>query len=49
MYRGLDKQMETLRNCGTEFFLVGYIERTSAGKTECSSVCLHSVVLVSVH
>jgi hypothetical protein len=27
---------------------VGYIERTSAGNTECSSACLHSVVLVSV-
>jgi hypothetical protein len=28
---------------------VGYIERTSVGNTECSAVCLHSVVLVSVH
>ena len=29
---------------------VGYIGRTSVGNTECSSsVCLHSVVLVSVH
>jgi hypothetical protein len=28
---------------------VDYIERTSAGNTECSSVCLHSVVLVSVN
>jgi hypothetical protein len=26
-----------------------YIERTSVVNTECSSVCLHSVVLVSVH
>jgi hypothetical protein len=29
---------------------VSYIESTSIGNTECSySVCLHSVVLVSVH
>jgi hypothetical protein len=28
---------------------VGYTERTSDGNTECSSVCLHSVALVSVH
>jgi hypothetical protein len=29
---------------------VGYIERTSVGNTECcSSICLHSVVLISVH
>jgi hypothetical protein len=29
---------------------VGYIERTSVGNTEsCFSVCLHSVVFVSVH
>jgi hypothetical protein len=28
---------------------VGYIDRTSGGNTECSTVCLLSVVLVSVH
>jgi hypothetical protein len=28
---------------------VGYIERTSVGNTECSSVYLYSVVHVSVH
>jgi hypothetical protein len=28
---------------------VGYIESTSVSNTECYSVCLHSVVLVSVH
>jgi hypothetical protein len=28
---------------------VGYIERTTVGNTECPRVCLHSVVLVSVH
>jgi hypothetical protein len=39
--------METLRNWGTE--CVGYTERTSVGNNECSSVCLHSVVLVLVH
>jgi hypothetical protein len=27
----------------------GYNNRTPAGKPECSSVCSHSVVLVSVH
>jgi hypothetical protein len=27
----------------------GYIERTSVGNTEYSSVCLRSVVFVSVH
>jgi hypothetical protein len=25
---------------------IGYIERTSLGNTECSSVCLHSVAIV---
>jgi hypothetical protein len=28
---------------------VGYIKRTSVGNTECCSVCLQSVVIVSVH
>jgi hypothetical protein len=28
---------------------VGYIERTLVGNTGCSSLCLHYVVLVSVH
>jgi hypothetical protein len=28
---------------------VGYIERTSVGNTECSYICLLSVVLMSVH
>jgi hypothetical protein len=27
----------------------GYIERISIDNSECSSICLHSVVLVSVH
>jgi hypothetical protein len=46
----MNKIMETLRNLGIEFVCVGYIGRTSAGNTECSSsVCLHSVVLMSVH
>jgi hypothetical protein len=27
----------------------GYIERTSVGNTECSFICKHSVVLVSMH
>jgi hypothetical protein len=48
-YTGVDKIMETLRNSGTEFICVGYTDKTSAGKNDCSSVCLHSVVLVSVH
>jgi hypothetical protein len=33
----------------TNRICVGYIERTSFGNTEYSSICLHSVVLVSVH
>jgi hypothetical protein len=28
---------------------VGYIEIASAGNTECSSFCLHTVVFGSVH
>jgi hypothetical protein len=28
---------------------VGYIDRTSVDNTECSSICLHSVVLMSVN
>jgi hypothetical protein len=40
--------METRRNSGIEIVCVGYMERTSVDN-ECSSVCLHSVVLVSVH
>jgi hypothetical protein len=41
--------MEKLRNLGIEFVCVGYNERTSVGNTEyTSSICLHSVVLVSV-
>jgi hypothetical protein len=28
------------------FVCVGYIERNSVGNTECSSVCLHSVMLM---
>jgi hypothetical protein len=49
MYKGVlgvDKIMETLRNWGIQFVCVGYIKSTSVGNTECSSVCLHSVVLV---
>jgi hypothetical protein len=38
--------MEALRNGGIEFVYFGYIEETSFGNTECSSVSLHSVVLV---
>jgi hypothetical protein len=41
--------MEILRNWGTEFVHFGYIKRTSIDNTESSSICLHSVVLVSVH
>jgi hypothetical protein len=41
--RGVDRMMETLRNWEKEFVCVGYSEGT-----ECSSVSLHSVVLVSV-
>jgi hypothetical protein len=41
--------MGTLRDCGIEYVCVGYIERTSVGNTECSSVYVHSVMLVSVH
>jgi hypothetical protein len=26
---------------------VGYNERTSAGNAECSSICLHSIILMS--
>jgi hypothetical protein len=44
----MGKIMEMLRNEGREFVCVGYIEKTSFGNTECSSFCLHSVVLVSV-
>jgi hypothetical protein len=47
--QGVNKIMETLRNWGIEFVCVGYTERTSVGNIECSSVRLHSVVLVSVH
>jgi hypothetical protein len=47
--KGMDKIMETLRNRGIEFVFVRCIETTLVGNTECSSVCLHSVVLVSVH
>jgi hypothetical protein len=45
--KGVDKIIETLRNWEREF--VSYIERTSVGNTECSSVCLHSAVLMQVH
>jgi hypothetical protein len=47
--QGVDKIMEILRNSGIEFVCVSYIERTSVGYTEYSSICLHSVVLVSVY
>jgi hypothetical protein len=43
----VDKIMGTLRNLEIEFVFAGYVERTSVGNTECSSLCLHSVVLVS--
>jgi hypothetical protein len=47
---GVDKIMETLRNLRIEFVCVCYIERTSVGSTKCSSsICLHSVVFMSVH
>jgi hypothetical protein len=44
--QGVDKIMETLQNWGIEYICVGYIERTSAGNTEYSSICLHHVVLM---
>jgi hypothetical protein len=46
IYRGEQNNGNTkkLRNR----ICVGYIDRTSVGNTECSSVCLHYVVLVSV-
>jgi hypothetical protein len=47
--QGVDKIMGTLKNWGIWFVFVGYIERASVGNTECSSVCLHCVVLVSVN
>jgi hypothetical protein len=47
--QGVEKIMQTLRNWGIECICVGYIESTSVGNTECSSICLHYVVLVSVH
>jgi hypothetical protein len=47
MYRGGQNNGNTkkLRNR----ICVGHIERTSVDNIECSSVCLHSVELVSVH
>jgi hypothetical protein len=41
--------METLRNEGIELVCVSYIGRSSVGNTGDSSVCSHSVVLVSVN
>jgi hypothetical protein len=38
--------MEKLRNWWIEIVSADYIERTSVGNTEYSSICLHSVVLV---
>jgi hypothetical protein len=47
---GGQPNIKTQRNWGIEYVYVGYIKRTSVGSTGCSSsVCLHSVVLVSVH
>jgi hypothetical protein len=48
--RAVDKIMEIKKNGGIQFICVGYTERTSVGNTECpSSVCLESVMLVSIH
>jgi hypothetical protein len=50
LYTGVDKIMEAPRNWGIEIVCIGYIERTSVCNAECSSsVCLHTVVFVSVH
>jgi hypothetical protein len=46
--QGVDKIMETLKKLKNRI-CVGYFERTSVGNTEYSSICLHSVVLMSVH
>jgi hypothetical protein len=46
---GVNKLVETLINWGIKFLCVGYIEITSVGVTECSSFCLYSVILVSMH
>jgi transposase len=43
--QGVDKITETLQNSIIAFVYVGYIKRTSISN-ECSSICLHSVVLV---
>jgi hypothetical protein len=45
----VDEIKETLWNWGIEYIRFGCNERTSVGNTKCSSVCLQSVVLVSVH
>jgi hypothetical protein len=44
--QGVDKILEKIRNLEIEFLCVGYIEITSTGSTECSSVRLKSVELV---
>jgi hypothetical protein len=48
VYIRVDKIMEICTKKLRTRICVGYIEGTSVGNTECSSVCLHSVVLVSV-
>jgi hypothetical protein len=47
VYRGVDKIMETKKF--RKKICIGYSEKTSVGNTECSSICLYSVVLVPVH
>jgi hypothetical protein len=45
-HRGCGRNNENTKKL-RNIICVGYVERTSVGKTECSSVCLHSVTRVS--